>query len=69
MQLYRVVPITKREGIGSLAIVHITRNWWMTVSCGFEPHQQLPLLHFKHKTLPSLLSTGWFLEQIQVLST
>ena len=42
----------------------VSASWFVICSQGFEPHQRLTRC-FLDQILPSLLSTGWFKEQIQ----
>ena len=47
-------------------LAHLTHDWWMSDSFEFKPNQMLPYCFLEQKALPSLLSTGWFKEQIQM---
>jgi len=40
-------------------VARLTRKYWMSVRLEFKP-----CWFFEPETLPSLLSTGWFQEQI-----
>jgi len=59
------VTMNTRGGV-SQWVARLTRNGWMPVTREFEPHQRLTRCFLEQKTLPSLLSTGWFQEQIKL---
>ena len=42
----------------------LTRDLWMPVSREFKPHQR-PRCFLEQETLLSLVSTGWFQEQVR----
>jgi len=47
---------------------HLTHNRWMPVRRELEPHQKT-VASLSKKLLTSLLSTGWFQEQIRARFT